>query len=73
MNISKSSGQTNIDIVYELIKKNPKITRAELVKETGKASSYIQRCIETLERDSKIRRAGADFGGHWKIINTNEL
>ncbi|MBP5771295.1 MAG: winged helix-turn-helix transcriptional regulator [Bacteroidaceae bacterium] len=61
-----------MDIIYELIKKNPKITRAELVKETGKASSYIQRCIETLKRDNLIRRAGADYVGHWEIIDNEK-
>ena len=35
------SGQMTIDIVSELVRNNPKITRAELVKETGKSPSYI--------------------------------
>lgn len=64
----QKGGQTTIDIVFELIRNNPKITRAELVKETGKSSSYIQRCIETLKNSNRIQRVGPDHGGYWKII-----
>ena len=39
----QTSGQTTIDIVLDLIRKDPTITRAKLVEETGKASSYIPR------------------------------
>jgi len=66
----QTSGQTTIDIVLDLIRKDPTITRAKLVEETGKASSYIQRCIESLKKDNKIRRAGSKtIGGHWIIID----
>jgi ATP-dependent DNA helicase RecG len=66
----QTSGQTTIDIVLDLIRKDPTITRAKLIEETGKASSYIQRCIESLKKDNKIRRAGSKtIGGHWIIID----
>lgn len=65
----QTGGQTTIDIVYGLMKINPEITRAELAKETGKSPSYIQRCIETLKKENKIRRIGSKtFGGHWETI-----
>ena len=62
-----TSGQTTMDVIYQLIKRNPKITRAELVSMTGKASSYIQKCLKSLKEEKKIRRVGT-FGGYWKII-----
>lgn len=72
-NGGQTGGQTTIDILYNLIKDNPKITRAELMKITGKASSYIQRCINILKADNKIRRSGSPtFGGYWEIIEQNE-
>lgn len=60
-------GQTTMDVIYQLIKRNPKITRTELVNMTGKASSYIQKCLKSLKEEKKIRRVGT-FGGYWKII-----
>ena len=70
----QTGGQTTIDVVYSLIKKNPVITRAEIARITGISQSYIQRCIETLKRDKRIRRNGSPtFGGHWEIIDNSDL
>ena len=41
----QKNSQTTLEQVYILIKNNPSITRKQLVEATGKASSYIQRCI----------------------------
>ena len=69
----QTSGQTTKDIIYSLMKKNSEITRAEIVKVTGKSQSYIQRCIETLKKENKIRRIGSKtFGGHWETIEKEE-
>ena len=69
---SQKSGQKNnqstLEQVYILIKNNPSITRKQLVEETGKASSYIQRCINQLKETKRIQRVGPDKGGHWEII-----
>ena len=54
--------------IYVLIKDNPFVTRKELVEATGKASSYIQRCINQLKETKRIRRVGPDKGGFWEII-----
>lgn len=53
--------------VFELIKDNPKITRAKLSEELGISPSAIQKHIEKL-RNVRIRRIGADKGGHWEVI-----
>ena len=72
----QKSGQKNelttLEYIYVLIKNNPCITRKELVEATGKASSYIQRCINQLKETKRIRRVGPDKGGFWEIINPNE-
>ena len=69
---SQKNEQTTLEHIYVLIKNNPCITRKELVKATGKASSYIQRCINQLKETKRIRRVGPDKGGFWEIINPNE-
>ena len=68
----QKSGQKNslttLEQVYILIKNNPSITRKQLVEATGKASSYIQRCINQLKETKRIQRVGGDKGGFWEII-----
>ena len=61
-------GQTTIEQVYSLIKNNPNITRKQLVETTGKASSFIQKCINRLKEDKRILRVGSDKSGYWQII-----
>ena len=68
----QKSGQKNELTTLEHIYNNPCITRKELVKATGKASSYIQRCINQLKETKRIRRVGPNKGGFWEIINPNE-
>lgn len=64
----QKNSQTTLEQVYILIKNNPNITRKQLVEATGKASSYIQRCINQLKETKRIQRVGSDKGGHWEII-----
>ena len=64
----QKNSQTTLEQVYILIKNNPSITRKQLVEATGKASSYIQRCINQLKETKRIQRAGGDKGGFWEII-----
>ena len=61
----KRGGMT--DKVFELIKNNPRITRAKLSEELGISQSAIQKHIEKL-RNVRIRRIGADKGGYWEVI-----
>ena len=64
----QKNSQTTLEQVYILIKNNPSITRKQLVEATGKASSYIQRCINQLKETKRIQRVGGDKGGFWEII-----
>lgn len=64
----QKNSQTTLEQVYILIKNNPSITRKQLVETTGKASSYIQRCINQLKETKRIQRVGPDKGGFWEII-----
>ena len=64
----QKNSQSTLEQIYILIKNNPSITRKQLVEATGKASSYIQRCINQLKETKRIQRAGGDKGGFWEII-----
>ena len=64
----QKNSQSTLEQVYILIKNNPSITRKQLVEATGKASSYIQRCINQLKETKRIQRVGGDKGGFWEII-----
>ena len=63
----QTGGQT-IEKVFDLIKENPNITRAQISQILGISSSAIQKHIDTLKK-SRIRRVGGDFGGHWEIVS----
>ena len=64
----QKNSQSTLEQIYILIENNPSITRKQLVEATGKASSYIQRCINQLKETKRIQRVGPDKGGHWEII-----
>ena len=64
----QKGGQTTIEQVFSLIKSDPNITRKQLVEATGKASSFIQKCINKLKEEKRIQRIGPDKGGFWEVI-----
>ncbi|MCM1126151.1 MAG: winged helix-turn-helix transcriptional regulator [Lachnospiraceae bacterium] len=55
--------------VLSAIKKNQKITKAELQKETSLGKSTIDRAIKALKEKCLIERVGSNKTGYWKIIN----
>ena len=52
------------ELVIELIKTNPKITKVEMVEKTGKSKPTIERM---LKKSNKIARLGSNRGGTWII------
>ena len=55
--------------VLAAIKKNPKITKAELQREISFGKSTIDRAIKALREKCLIERVGSNKTGYWKIIN----
>ena len=55
--------------VLAAIKKNPRITKAELQKETSFGKSTIDRAIKALKEKCLIKRVGSNKTGYWEIIN----
>ncbi|MBO7552441.1 MAG: putative DNA binding domain-containing protein [Bacteroidaceae bacterium] len=65
----QTSSQTTVDIVFDLIRQNPRITKSDIAKATGISKSYIQQCINRLKKENKILRKGSPtYGGIWEII-----
>ena len=56
-----------VNLIFELIKANPKITYSELAKESGKSRATVARAVKKLSDIGAIRRAGADKNGFWEI------
>ena len=53
--------------ILSLIRKNPYISRKQLIGELGINSSAIQKHIEKLKEKKIIERIGPDKGGYWKV------
>jgi len=49
------------------LEKNPKATRKELAKKIKINPSAIQKNLNTLKKQGKVKRIGSDKGGHWEI------
>ena len=54
--------------IIELISKNPGITRVEISNALGLHESSIQRRLEALVRDGKLRHIGPTNGGFWEVL-----
>ena len=64
-NEAQSEAQKSIEeIIIQLIKGNPNITRQEMIKITGKSKSTIER---VLRKSTRIFYVGSSKKGHWEI------
>jgi predicted HTH transcriptional regulator len=50
-----------------LLKDRPEISIAEIAAHLGKSDSAIVRAIRKLKSQERLRRIGADKGGHWEV------
>ena len=54
--------------ILALIKKMPTISAAEIAMEIDMSSRGVEKQIKKLREAGIIKRNGADFGGYWEII-----
>lgn len=54
--------------IIELIRQKPTISAAEIAMKIDMSSRGVEKQIRKLREAGIIKRIGADFGGHWKII-----
>ena len=54
--------------VYVLLKEDPTQTREKLAEKTGRTVRTIQRALDKLSGDGKIRRIGSNKTGYWEVF-----
>ncbi len=54
--------------IVRLMRMNSKITTEELSKEIGISTRGIEKHIAKLKKEGRVKRIGADKGGHWKVV-----
>lgn len=65
--VSKGGKKTTKKLI-EMMRKNPKVTLAEMVSELGISRSAIQKHILRLKDAQLLRRVGPDKGGEWRVV-----
>jgi predicted HTH transcriptional regulator len=68
----KTSGKTSGKII-KLIKENSYITIPEMALIIGVSNRSIERNLQKLQNNNKIKRVGPAKGGYWKIIDNKQL
>jgi len=63
----KASEKTSEKIVAALIR-NSSMTIAELAKNVGVTTRSIERNLQKLQDQGRLRRVGADKGGYWEVV-----
>lgn len=53
--------------IIKLIKKNPAMTRADLMQETGIAPATLSRIVKRLKDVGQLVRVGSDKAGYWEL------
>ncbi len=67
VNLAVSMDQQDHQILT-YIKANPGITQLDLVEQTGKSKSTIERRMQKLKKLGVLRRVGVDKTGHWEVV-----
>lgn len=60
-------------LVYDLLKRQPNLTREELALEISKTPKTIQRALDGLKEKSVITRIGTNRKGYWEVKQINFL
>lgn len=55
--------------VYMLLKEDPTQTREILAQKTGKTVRTIQRALDKLSKEGRIKRIGSNKAGYWEVMN----
>ena len=58
----------SIELIYALMKENPKITIPLMITKSGKSRTTIQKCIKKLKEEKIVKRIGGKKGGYWDIL-----
>ena len=70
-NVSDKKADTKIPTemkVYVLLKEDPTQTREKLAEKTGRTVRTIQRALDKLSGEGKIKRIGSNKTGYWEVF-----
>lgn len=57
------------DKIIELLKSDCTLGASHIAKQLGVTSRTIQRDLERLTKDGRIKRVGPDKGGYWEVLD----
>ena len=60
-------------IVLELLKENPTRSREEMAEMIGKTVRTVQRALDKLSAEGKIKRIGSPKAGYWEIVQDRQF
>lgn len=63
----KTSVKTSVKII-EAIRQNSDITIPELAELTGVTERSVERNVQRLQLENRLRRVGPDKGGYWEVV-----
>ncbi len=59
--------------IIEMIKQNSEITTQEMADNLGITRRAVAKSIAKLQEQGVVRRVGADKGGHWEVLNMEDV
>jgi Fic family protein len=66
--MSEKKPEKTSEKILRLITENPHVTIAELARLTKLTARTIERNIQALQAQGRLRRVGPDKGGHWEAV-----
>ena len=66
---SSERPQDMFQVILDAIRKDAKVTAAEIAMHLGVSSRAVQKRFRVLRENGVIRRVGPDKGGSWEIIS----
>jgi predicted HTH transcriptional regulator len=66
--LSEKKPEKTSEKILRLIAENPELTIAELARLIKLTARTIERNLQGLQAQGRLRRIGPDKGGHWEIV-----
>ena len=54
--------------ILHAVRQNPQVTIPELSAQVGVTTSSIERNLQKLQHEKRLRRIGPAKGGHWEVL-----
>ena len=70
---SQKGSQKSSQKIIEMIKQNSEITTQEMADNLGITRRAVAKSIAKLQEQGVVRRVGADKGGHWEVLNRENV